>query len=275
MQNKPAKLPYHIYWFSGTGNSLVIAIEMQKHLRASGCDVQLFPMETANPAAIDTAANIGLVVAVAAQGTYPLVWDFINALPVVKGTPCFLVDTLAVYSGGILGPVKNIIRRKGFSPLAAAEIIMPNNFQRRKNNLQEDMKKIENGKQKARDFCDKLVKGQGHWWDMPGYSWLMSLFYRSMRSVSVIRKWFPFNIDPEKCTHCGICTKLCPVGNLTMQSKQQIPKQGSACFLCHRCFAYCPAHAICIGNKQALAYHALPLKELQQQFSIDKNGLLH
>jgi hypothetical protein len=47
---------------------------------------------------------------VAAQGTYPFVWDFIKSLPQANSTPIFMVDTLAMYSGGIVGPVKKLLK---------------------------------------------------------------------------------------------------------------------------------------------------------------------
>ena len=259
---KHDNLPYHIYWFSGCGNSLLIAIEINKHLSQLGCDAKLFPMEKVNPASIDKSAIIGFVIPVAGQGTYPIVWDFLKGLPYVEGTPCFLVDTLGIYSGGILGPVKSIVQRKGFVPLAAKEILMPNVFQKRKNDPEKEKKKTENGKYKAREFCDRLVDHKGSWFDIPGYSWLMSLFYRSTRSITFYRKLFPLVLNLDNCIQCGLCVKLCPVGHLTMKGEKSIPEQGTTCILCHRCFAYCPTRAITIGNKKAVVYHALPLDAL-------------
>ncbi len=253
--------PYYIYWFSGSGNSLLIAIEIRDCLREHGLTAELLPMEKADPATIDTSAAIGFVVPVAGQGTYPLVWDFLKGLPDVFGTPCFLVDTLGFYSGGILGPVKKIVVKKGFVPIAAKEILMPNIFMKMKNSPDKEKIMVESGKARAREFCKQLLAEKGTWRDIPVYSALMSMFYRSRRLVGVYRKMFPLAIDSGKCRHCGTCVRLCPVNNLKM-SEKNVPKIGDSCILCHRCFEFCPAGAITIGSKRTVTYQAVPLNVL-------------
>ena len=225
-------------------------------------------MEKTDPSRIDKSAIIGFVVPVAGQGTYPLVWDFLEGLPDVAGTPCFLVDTLGFYSGGILGPVKKIIARKGYTPLAAKEILMPNIFMKMKSSPEKEKKIVERGKAEAQKFCGQLIAGKGTWRDIPVYSSLMSMFYRSRRLIGVYRKMFPLAIDPGKCRHCGTCVRLCPVKNLTMSDKG-IPEHGNSCILCQRCFEFCPAGAITIGNKKAVTYRALKLSELLSQLEKD------
>ena len=265
MRNKLKDLPVRIYWFSGCGNTLLIAMEMEKYLRDKGREAGLIPLEKARPESIDQKAIIGFAVPVAGQGTYPFIWDFIENLPRSSGTPVFLVDTLGYYSGGILGPIKKILKRNGYLPLAAKEIIMPNVFQKAKFAPKKDEKKIVRGKEKAKRFCDKLLAGGGHWRDIPGYSRLMSSFFRTAKALGPYRKLFPMFIDPETCRKCGLCVELCPAGHLTMSDKNSVPVQGDSCVLCNRCFAFCPAEAIRFGKKQKIRYHAVPLGELRRR----------
>ncbi|MEA2076612.1 MAG: EFR1 family ferrodoxin [Candidatus Marinimicrobia bacterium] len=259
---KYSGIPFHIYWFSGTGNTLIIALEIRDTLLKYGCEVKLYPIDKTDPKTIDQNAIIGFVVPVAGQSTYPFIWEFISDLPKVNNTACFFVDTLGYYSGGILGPVKHILKRKGFIPLAAKEILMPNNFQKMKSRPEKEMKIIEKGKVKVRKFCEKLLTGKGTWWDIPVYSSFLSLMYRHRPLVNIFKKILPFVIDKDKCTQCGICIDLCPEKSLTMDETIGIPVNNSNCTLCLRCFAYCPTHAIYIGSKKAVPYKALALKEL-------------
>ena len=39
-----------------------------------------------------------------------------------------MVDTLGGFSGGIVGPLRRLLTRKGYAPLGAREIRMPMNF---------------------------------------------------------------------------------------------------------------------------------------------------
>ncbi len=252
----------NIFWFSGTGNSLIIAIEIKNHLSKHGYEVTLLPLDRTDPSEIDKQSIIGFVVPVAGQSTYPFIWEFLERLPETAGTPCFFLDTLGFYSGGILGPVKKIVKKKGFIPLAAKEIIMPNIFQKKKCLPPKVDILTEKGKKEARIFCEKLIKGRGHWFDIPVYSWLVSILYRSRNMVNIWKKMFTFVIDPDKCNRCKICIDICPEKSLFMEEKGSVPVRNSKCTLCHRCFAYCPANAIRIGGKNTPVYKALSLKEM-------------
>ena len=57
----------------------------------------------------------------------------------------------------------------------------------------------------------------------------------------------------EKCTGCGICAKVCPVGNITMIEATR-PRWNHTCEQCMACFHWCPEKAITWGKKGA-AYH--------------------
>ncbi|MCE5213400.1 MAG: hypothetical protein LLF83_01595 [Methanobacterium sp.] len=50
---------------------------------------------------------IGLGFPIAELSTYEFVWKFIKSLPLSEGTEIFMVDTLAGFSGGIVGPVRD------------------------------------------------------------------------------------------------------------------------------------------------------------------------
>ena len=63
-------------------------------------------------------------------------------------------------------------------------------------------------------------------------------------------------IDKD-CTHCGLCTKLCPMKNLTMVGAE-IQQQGN-CMLCYRCVNACPKKAITVlvHSKPKVQYRGL------------------
>lgn len=54
----------------------------------------------------------------------------------------------------------------------------------------------------------------------------------------------------EKCTGCGICAKVCPVGNITISAEKR-PVWNHACEQCMACFHWCPEHALTWGKKGA------------------------
>ncbi len=61
------------------------------------------------------------------------------------------------------------------------------------------------------------------------------------------RRWFPrlrndISIDAARCTRCGRCTRICPIGNLTT-TPDGIVTHG-VCVICVRCYNYCPVQAV-------------------------------
>ena len=84
-----------IYWFSGTGNTLIVARAMAQEFRAHDWDVRLLPMSDVDPSAIRPSGWVGLAFPVAVQTTYPLVWAFCERLTPGQDAPIFMVDTLA------------------------------------------------------------------------------------------------------------------------------------------------------------------------------------
>ena len=50
-----------------------------------------------------------------------------------------------------------------------------------------------------------------------------------------------FHVDHDKCVKCGICAKVCPMGNI---SYDPWPEFGTNCLLCGACRQNCPRSAI-------------------------------
>jgi len=74
----------------------------------------------------------------------------------------------------------------------------------------------------------------------------------------------------EKCTGCGICAKVCPVGNIVLSAEKR-PTWNHACEQCMACFHWCPEHAISWGTKSVnyRRYHH-PSVKVAELFSHDQ-----
>lgn len=51
-------------------------------------------------------------------------------------------------------------------------------------------------------------------------------------------------IDPERCTGCGLCVKVCPSGALAMDGPRAVVARPEACEYHGLCEMICPADAI-------------------------------
>ncbi len=244
------------YWFSGTGNTLVIAQTLRIFLEAEGYTVNLKAMEKTTPSDANSEKTIGLAFPVAGQGTYPLVWDFIRNLPSpsagnIPDADAFMIDTMSAYSGGVKGPIKKILKKKGFRTIGAKEIVMPTNLMRKQELSGKDRIKIEKAANAAEQFGRDLISGQASWMDIPIYSDFMSSFSRMKKIWNSARNHFPMKVDDSSCTRCRLCETNCPTQSWHFDTEQnRMIWTKDECLYCLRCFSYCPVQAINYGKKK-------------------------
>lgn len=253
------------YYFSGTGNTLLIVKEMVKLFKENKFDARYYRIEQSDPSSIDTNHIIGLGFPVAAQGTYPFVWQFIKNLPYAHSTPLFMIDTMLMYSGGVLGPVRKIIKRKGYIPIGAKEFIMPSNVFIREGMNDKKRVKINKALIKATEFARRLIDGETSWFDLPIYSDLMALISQSSSNWRFFKSLTPIRVNKSECNLCGLCEKLCPINNIKLI---KYPEFLNSCILCMRCFAFCPKEAISFKNYSSARYRAVEVDELLKEGSL-------
>jgi Pyruvate/2-oxoacid:ferredoxin oxidoreductase delta subunit len=252
------------YYFSGTGNTYLVVKQMKETFDKCHVPTNMYKIENSYPTDIDLDHTIGLGFPVAELSTYPFVWKFIKTLPPTKGTEIFMVDTLGGFSGGVVGPVKEIIKKKGYNPIGACEIVMPPNIFY----IQDEKickKKVNKGLNKAEKYAKALIAGKTKWGRVPLLS--DALYYTSilglkMTETNLNQKLLNLNVDKEKCSKCGLCLKLCPVDNIAIE-EDQFPLHLLHCEYCLRCTSFCPKKAIsCPLNYKGKTYQAVKAKKL-------------
>lgn len=155
-----------LYYFSGTGNTRLVVEMMAEIFRKNGVDAMLHKIEDSRPDDVDLDHKLGIGFPVAILSTYSFVWDFINALPESQGTEVFMVDTLGGCSGGIVGPLRKILEKKGYKPIGACEIVMPLNiFYIQDRAVCEEQ--VQKGLQRAEKYAHALLEGKSQWGRVP------------------------------------------------------------------------------------------------------------
>lgn len=227
------------YYFTGTGNTLLAVREVARVLRENGKEVNLYHLETADPTSINPQHTIGLAFPVAAFSTYPFVWRFIYNLPQAKNCSIFMLDTMAGFSGGIVGPLGKVLRNKGYQTIGAAEFIMPSNLGTIKSAAKNQCR-INKSMPKITQYAYDLLAGKTKWRRIPILSDLVRLISKSKYPWRSMSKWIA--IDTSQCIKCGLCAKLCPVKAIAMQDFPT--KDNQRCEVCMRCISFCPANAV-------------------------------
>ncbi|HOO77642.1 MAG TPA: EFR1 family ferrodoxin [bacterium] len=247
-----------VYVFSGTGNTLLAARELVRALREEGVEAELRRLETSRPESVRRDRALGLAFPVAVQSTYPLVWKFVEGLPPGEGREVFMLDTLARFSGGAVGPLKRVLSRKGYACVGAREFVMPSNFGHI-GASGKNRERIEKTLPRVAAYARDLVSGKTRWPRLPLFSDLVRLFSRGDRCW----KWLGglLAVDRDRCTRCGLCIRLCPVGALE-SGEDGYPRRGGACQSCMRCVSFCPASAVTFRGKVPARYRAVSAGEL-------------
>jgi len=250
-----------LYYYSGTGNTLLVIQEMVQVFEEHAIPVKLHRIEETDPASIRIDTTLGLAFPVAFQSTFPFLWEFFRALPECNGTEVFMIDTMMSFSGAIVGPLKKTLERKGYHCIGAKEIIMPSNWFPKSIDKRKNEVKIRRGMDKARAYALDLIRGRSVW---QRNAILSDLFYAlccndyMMKNVNTA-PGKRITVDRDKCTACGLCSRLCPIGNITMNGR---PEWSDRCETCMRCLCFCPMAAVHVANKEFTPYRAVKAKEL-------------
>lgn len=234
-----------IFYFTGTGNSFVIAKDIAEKLQ----DTKLVSMTDNDGYDIDLPyERIGFVFPVYYYNVPLSVRQFIKKLK-FNGQYIFGVASFGGVRGTALLKLKECIEKQGGVLNAGFSVQMPGNYivsygafpkvlqKKLFKNEKKKVFKISNTVKLKKSSCIK--KG--------------SIFIR-LTDKKNEKKISNFGNDGfknfhsnNKCTGCGICEKLCPTKNIKMYETN--PKWGNKCEMCMRCIEWCPSHAIEYGNK--------------------------
>jgi ferredoxin/flavodoxin len=257
------------YYFSGTGNTQLVVEKMRDIFQDKQVTVNLYRIEESKPSDVNLDHTIGLGFPVAELSTYNFVWNFIKSLPNVPAsaqspdTEIFMVDTLAGFSGGIVGHMREIIRNKGYKPIGAQEIIMPPNIFYIQDS-ETNNNKVQKGLGKAEKYAQDIMNGNSTWGRVPILSDIV--YYTSIASLKltetkISQKLLHLKTNHEECHQCGICFKICPVNNIKMNN-EEYPEHAFNCQYCLRCTSFCPRKAIpCPINYKGKTYRAVKAKD--------------
>jgi len=248
------------YYFSGTGNTQLVVDEMSRFFQDNKVEVIKQRMEKSRAAEVNLDSVIGLAFPVACFSTYKFVWRWFESLPeTTSSTKIFMVDTMAAFSGGMVGPLRTLLRKKGYDTIGAKEIIMPSNYSDKRTKRKKD-RVVEKGVLEARKYAHDILFGVSKW-NASATPNPIQYIGKSEKVWDFMRNRYDLEMNETLCIKCGICYKLCPVYNISME---HFPEFGDRCELCMRCVAFCPTQAIDIKNMKYKHYQAVKAEEMMK-----------
>jgi ferredoxin len=232
-----------IYYFTGTGNSLAAAKKVATILG----DCELLPiasLKNTNGEIVPQAERVGIVCPVYDAGLPRIVAEFAGQLDISHARHSFAIVTLGGTGVSALHQLNGILSRKSGRRLDSVFAVkMPGNFPPFKKIDSPENRKgvLKSANSRLAEIAEIIDKGTTI---SPRFSPLSSLvkfltYGRFIKNVHGADKDFSVS---DTCTSCGICVKVCPVGNITLEHDR--PSWQHHCELCCACLNFCPSEAI-------------------------------
>ena len=234
----------HLYWFSGSGNTLRAASAFAQRLRQLEWSVKLRPLEQSDPQAIDPEAVFGLAFPTHSFSIPEIVRSFVSSLPRADGISAMMLGTHGVLSGGVVGPMKRELTAKGFHCIAARILSMPDSFFPFLNDRIQQ-RQLRRGLEKAERYAEDFAAGATRW---ARWAILSDIHGALGGGLFAARKWTKnyystVHAHSDQCKRCDVCVRCCPVNALDREGDAP-PRSKKNCTNCLRCVAVCPCDAM-------------------------------
>jgi len=232
-----------IFYFSATGNSLKVARDLANKLE----DAQIISISQAisDDCIYPDAQCIGIVYPVYMWGMPLLVADFIERLNTNKGAYIFSIATFGGMSGSALKYTGKKLSLKGMELSAGFLVQMPGNYTPLYGAIPEEKQKemFKKAEEKIKLIAEIVKEKKKSQIEASFFmaNWIFSSTLYKIFAPKIPMMDGSFWID-EKCNSCGICAKVCPVGNIEIVDGK--PVWLHKCEQCLACLQWCPQEAI-------------------------------
>ena len=234
-----------IYWFSGTGNTLKLARDFASALG----DTELVPIasQALQHELPPDCESVGIFLPVYCFGIPRIVSRFLKTFKFASGgKPPYIYA--ACTSGGMpcatLPMVGEILERNGLKLSAGFSFVMPGNYiplsgpptdARQEKLFEKAGKKLLKAVEVVKER--RVAKIEASFLPLS----LIGRFVarKAIACLPAADRWF---WTDTKCDGCGLCVKICPVSDITLESGK--PKWNRNCEQCMACLQWCPRESI-------------------------------
>ena len=240
-------------YFSGTGNTKFC---IDRFLEEYDGSKNSFPIEEkVSLAKIENANEIVIGYPVQYSNIPKILQDYIMTNQHVwNGKKIFIVATMGLFSGDGAGMLARLLKRYGASVVGGLHLKMPDSIgdvKALKRSFEKNRELVIKAEEKICRAVQEIKSGRPPQEGLGAACHLAGLFGQSLYFFWKTKNYTDqLKINREKCTGCGLCGKICPMGNLSLENGAAAA--GDRCTMCYRCISRCPKQAITLLGKKVI-----------------------
>lgn len=236
-----------IFWFSGTGNSRLVAKRLSDKLGEPMLEINALTLAHCH---VTDAERIVWVFPIYSWGVPPVVRRFMGMVQLDCDVPHHMVCSCGDDIGLANAMWRGDLAARGWKGVSSHSVQMPNNYVSLPG-FDVDSPRVEQSKLDAavaridavaRDIAggrciDDVVPGSIAW----------------IKTKVIYPLFVKYEMNPgrfkatDACVGCSKCARICPLNNIEM--KHSRPEWGRECAMCLACYHVCPNHAVAYGKR--------------------------
>lgn len=236
-----------ILYFSGTGNTRYAAETLGRLLAEP---VIAMDVASASPRLAMEGNMVVWCFPTYSWGIPPVVVRYMRSVAFDgdNGAPHYMMTTCGDDMGQTDRQWQRIIAARGWDARSAFALVMPNTYVLMKgfnvDSPEVAQRKLGAAPERIAAIAEAIRSGAPSMLVPGRFAWIKS---------RIIYPWFcrhcmsakPFGATAG-CTGCGLCSRSCPMNNITME--KGLPHWGADCAMCLRCYHICPRRAVAYGT---------------------------
>ncbi|MBN1699065.1 MAG: EFR1 family ferrodoxin [Spirochaetales bacterium] len=247
-----------LFYFSGTGNSLYVARELEKMIPRSVLVPMVGALDAGCPGT--EAPNVGFVFPCHGMTIPSVVREFLKKTDMTSSSYFFAIATRggSIFRGFPL--IDTLLKKQGKRLKARFVITMGMNDPKLSAftvPAGEELAAFESSvRRKSKEVAEIVLHKKDHAEDSGGVKitgcaplnfFLDRLIPFMVHFLSAkVKKYF---YADSKCDGCGICAKVCPSQKIVMRDGKPVWQKRIGCYVCYACLNFCPREAVQIYSK--------------------------
>lgn len=240
-------------YFSGTGNTKFC---VDKFLKEYDCSKNSFSIEDGE--ALERIINDDEIVMgypVQYSNIPKILRDYIvNNRYIWKGKNIFIIATMGLFSGDGAGILARLLKNYGAVIVGGLHLKMPDSIcdeSALKRSFEHNKRIVLKATEKICKCVRNIKNGKPPQEGLGVVYHLAGLFGQRLYFLGKTQKYTDrLKINSRKCIGCGLCERLCPMGNIAV--KNGIAVSSDKCTMCYRCINKCPEQAITLLGKRVI-----------------------